>query len=415
MCFQTLLTIGRREMNVRESKARVNLALNTVRTVAAYMVVLGHVRALFFVDYDSSDSKSLLHTLFYILTSLGHPAVIVFFVLSGFWVGGAAQRSITDGSFSWMNYCVARLTRLWLVLIPALVLTHFLDRMGELVNAASDIYLGSNDYHTVVPVGGPLQNLDFVDTLGNAFFLQSIYVAPVGTNTPLWSLAYEFWYYIIFPALLLVVARKTGRRARVAAAVVVILSVCIAGPEVLALFPVWLAGAAIAWKGQGILVVLRRLAGVRLLVIRAFAVVLLFAVAGVSVLLRETGNALDYAVALAAVILVVAFSADVTRGKALIRPLSNAAEWSYTLYAIHLPITALLASFLVPLASERWQVSLGSAAAMATVILGVSLLCWLLSLITEARTSAVRSCVLKGVSRTSSRAARDDLRTTNVK
>ena len=36
--------------------------------------------------------------------------------------------------------------------------------------------------------------------LGNAAFLQRILVPELGTNGPLWSLANEFWYYLLFPA-----------------------------------------------------------------------------------------------------------------------------------------------------------------------------------------------------------------------
>lgn len=35
--------------------------------------------------------------------------------------------------------------------------------------------------------------------LGNVFFLQTILTPVFGSNDPLWSLANEFWYYIIFP------------------------------------------------------------------------------------------------------------------------------------------------------------------------------------------------------------------------
>jgi len=37
----------------------------------------------------------------------------------------------------------------------------------------------------------------------NVFFLQTITVPVYGSNSPLWSLANEFWYYLLFPLLLL--------------------------------------------------------------------------------------------------------------------------------------------------------------------------------------------------------------------
>lgn len=43
----------------------------------------------------------------------------------------------------------------------------------------------------------------FLTFLGNFFFLQNIFVSTFGTNSPLWSLSYEFWYYVTFPLLLI--------------------------------------------------------------------------------------------------------------------------------------------------------------------------------------------------------------------
>jgi peptidoglycan/LPS O-acetylase OafA/YrhL len=37
--------------------------------------------------------------------------------------------------------------------------------------------------------------------LGNLVFLQAILVPTWGSNGPLWSLAFEFWFYIWFPTL----------------------------------------------------------------------------------------------------------------------------------------------------------------------------------------------------------------------
>jgi peptidoglycan/LPS O-acetylase OafA/YrhL len=37
--------------------------------------------------------------------------------------------------------------------------------------------------------------------LGNLFFLQTVASPVFGSNAPLWSLANEFWYYVLFPLL----------------------------------------------------------------------------------------------------------------------------------------------------------------------------------------------------------------------
>jgi len=64
--------------------------LNIVRWVAALLVVLQHIRFLWFAEYANEQNKSSLIKIFYFFTGFGSEAVIVFFVLSGFLVGGGS-------------------------------------------------------------------------------------------------------------------------------------------------------------------------------------------------------------------------------------------------------------------------------------------------------------------------------------
>lgn len=64
--------------------------LDLMRYVAALLVVLGHFRADFFVNYDQlpASQHGGITQIIYVLTSLGHSSVLIFFVLSGYLVGG---------------------------------------------------------------------------------------------------------------------------------------------------------------------------------------------------------------------------------------------------------------------------------------------------------------------------------------
>ncbi len=93
-----------------------------------------------------------------------------------------------------------RLTRLWVVLLPALVLTVALDLAGlRLFPQSTSIYHG--------PAGQSEVRANLIHTLsplvvaGNASFLQTILVPTAGSNIALWSLSNEFWYYLAFPFL----------------------------------------------------------------------------------------------------------------------------------------------------------------------------------------------------------------------
>jgi peptidoglycan/LPS O-acetylase OafA/YrhL len=110
--------------------------------------------------------------------------VLVFFVLSGFLVGGQIISRLQSGNFDLNSYVIDRATRIFVPLIPAVILTVFIG---------------------VFWLGIPFA---FMQSLGNAFGLNGVLTPTLSANTPLWSLAYEIWFYIFGGALGLVLMRK---------------------------------------------------------------------------------------------------------------------------------------------------------------------------------------------------------------
>lgn len=179
---------------------RREIALDLIRGCAALLVCTNHLRAASLESYQGLSSTTVLQKLFYLLTSLGHQSVIVFFVLSGYFVGGSLLSR--GDAFSWRDYVSARLTRLWVVLLPALLLTLASDLV--LRQVAPGVLSGA--YATIWNMGpqpGGEYSLGVEVFFGNLLFLQKIFTPVFGSNDPLWSLAYEFWYYMLFPLLLI--------------------------------------------------------------------------------------------------------------------------------------------------------------------------------------------------------------------
>lgn len=149
-----------------------------IRFISAFMVVAIHARGglwVAWIDLESTD-KSIPIAIFYALTRAGTEWVLVFFVLSGYLVGGKVADKVMRDQFDVRSYARDRLTRIMVPLLPTLIWS-----------GAVAFYIGRDA--TV---------LSFV---GNIFGLQGVIVSAYGGNFPLWSLAYEIWFYVLAGAV----------------------------------------------------------------------------------------------------------------------------------------------------------------------------------------------------------------------
>jgi len=172
--------------------------MDLLRTLAATAVVLNHARDLLLQDYQSHISSYSLKA-FYFATGLGHSAVMIFFVLSGYWITSSVYSDLVEGTWSWRTYLIARITRLWTVLLPALIIGGLCDLAGRYW-LHLPIYLGTSGSHVLN--FDVATRLNYRDAIGSILFVENVITAPFGSNSALWSLANEFWYYIWFPGLL---------------------------------------------------------------------------------------------------------------------------------------------------------------------------------------------------------------------
>jgi peptidoglycan/LPS O-acetylase OafA/YrhL len=227
--------------------------MDTIRGAAAILVMLGHSHSLFFSSLNGSaatmpgraSEMMAVHHAPSPQINIGNEAVMVFFVLSGYLVGGSVLRSIQRNCWSWKDYLTKRLTRLWIVLLPALILTVVLDHVGIRLYPESTSIYQSPVGQTEVPAN-LIHTLSLRVVAGNGLFLQSILVPTAGTNGALWSLSNEFWYYSIFPLLVFICWRFSTVLVRIVSALMAVTLLFFIGSNEAALFPVWLLGAAIS-------------------------------------------------------------------------------------------------------------------------------------------------------------------------
>ena len=221
-------------------------SLDLVRGIAALLVLAGHLRAYVLQSYGEVSPAGVLVSAFYFVTGLGHQAVIVFFALSGFLVGGKALHDLLAQRFSWSRYLLRRFTRLWIVTVPALLLTMLLDSIGLAVTRGVGYDGRFFDMYAVGP--GPVGvDESWLTFFGNLSFLQTINVPNFGSNGPIWSLANEFWYYIVFPLAAWLVLAPWGRSARIGGLLLLVFLGIMLPPWLLQAGAIWVAGAAAAW------------------------------------------------------------------------------------------------------------------------------------------------------------------------
>lgn len=322
-------------MSVRQ-KARL-VALDALRGLAALLVLSGHIRAYALHNFGEIDQPGLLLKVFYFLTGLGHQAVVIFFALSGFLVGGQALADILTGRFLWSRYLLRRLTRLWIVVIPTLLLTFLLDKGGILLTGGA----GYDGRYYDVFLSGPHKpigtDLSLPAFLGNVAFLQTIAVPIFGSNSPMWSLANEFWYYIIFPmaAWIACVSMMTLKRLALFAgllAIIVLLPASILRDGL-----IWIAGAAAAWCADRpeFTLFLKRFS-TRIIVISFFFLALIASKARPDIV-----GDLWLGVAVAAALPALALLPRIG-GRSFAFAAFAASEISYTLYLTHFPLLTFL-------------------------------------------------------------------------
>jgi peptidoglycan/LPS O-acetylase OafA/YrhL len=317
--------------------------LNAIRGAAALVVLLGHTRSLFFSSLTANSGSAQAAN--YIArgnrATVGEEAVIIFFVLSGYLVGGSVLRSVKNGTWSWKDYLFKRITRLWVVLIPALAFGICLDVLGtHLFDPATSIYSGPSS--TLVP-HDLLARLSWKVIGANVVFLQGILAPTVGTNNSLWSLAYEWWYYLQFPLLILAFGKATRPSIRILYLALFIGSAVFVGREIVILFPTWLLGAAIA------ALPITKLSKMIALPILALSISCLLLVKKLDI--SRDGAAWGVAIAFSLILFCAVRQRGSCRNVIYRRVSGFFSDISYTLYLIHLP----LAIFICALVDRPWH------------------------------------------------------------
>lgn len=169
-------------MSKQSGRAGHYVALDSLRGVAALIVVLHHLAAFYLSRFPSGPGTRA----FDLIRSFGHPAVIVFFVLSGFVLMSSttAKRTIDT-----KHFLVKRLFRIYpaflLSMITAFLTAAIIDRPQ--IDNLGDYWNHANPILTIS---------DFIGLLSLLLWFSGANALPVA-----WSLVHEMRFSLLFPLI----------------------------------------------------------------------------------------------------------------------------------------------------------------------------------------------------------------------
>jgi peptidoglycan/LPS O-acetylase OafA/YrhL len=301
-----------------------SMLISLLRGLAALVVAWAHLRAQMYPGFGAVAHPPLLFQGLAFGAGFAYLAVIVFFVLSGWLVGGSFLNKL-DSDRAFQNYTIDRVSRLWVVLVPIFLVVLIAGVAMGILKTEGVSFSTSESYSVSV-------------FLGNMIGLQTIIVPPFGGNFPLWSLANETWYYVLFPLLVLVFRGRTiATRAAAILAIGVIIQL-VHGAIVL-YFSIWLLGAAFSRvKIEGGLV---------------WRLILLLVFVGSAVIIRLKGKTditpggypqyLVFSLVFVLFLSSMQFKRQASPGLGLLdRAGKFFANFSFTLYVLHIPLIAVI-------------------------------------------------------------------------
>lgn len=320
---------GREHEALRDHRRGRLFKLEAIRGFAALYVVLHHAHLI-------------AHGTLQVLFSFGQEAVMLFFLLSGFVIYYSTYGPGTPVTFG--AYFNRRFRRIWPLFLFALLFAYGLTCLS---------------HRALMPIST-------LQLLGNLLMLQDVSALKPGVwfdtfagDSPLWSLSYEWWFYMLFFPLATLLAHRSGRQKYVAFAVSAVGALTYqAAPNqislILGYFFIWWVGVemgrqylreqTLTWTGQAPALLM------------STALTCLWSISAVGAKLHHahlrfgTSPVLELrhmGSALALLVVGLAWYRAGFRGfRFTLSPLARLAPVSYGLYVLHVPVLLCLQSLL---------------------------------------------------------------------
>ncbi len=340
--------------------------LDSIRFLAAFIVVISHTAHVFQTNFEglADNYNGPLSAIMYLILRSGAEAVLIFFVLSGFLVGGRSAEKIRNGHFNTRSYIIDRSVRILLPLIPALLLSYIVNYLiGE--------------------------NYTWYDYLGNLLSLQGIFVPPV--NGVLWSLSCEVWYYVFMLGVALLIVNKSKKWGGV---FILVLSLMAISNLHITGWYMWMFGALFFIIRKNIISSKATWAMIALFVIMSFYMKQTYRGLLIPSIPTPSRDVILSLYGLSAAYLLSYVIDKKPHSKPGIVLQSLGEKWSkfsYTLYLCHYPLLHVVYKYIYPVQSD--QMNLCTTLTILLIATCVTLICYPIYYLFERHTSTVKQFI----------------------
>jgi peptidoglycan/LPS O-acetylase OafA/YrhL len=253
--------------------------------------------------------------------------------------------------------------------------------------------------HAKIP---PQTSQKISDLISNAFFLQPFKGTQWGGNGPLWSLSYEFWYYLVFFSIISVVSYLLKREISfglIPNLLVLFVASRILDLDWLILGIIWLSGALAAYflKLDSFVSFTRKYQ--KPIALKLTLLTFTFTLPAL-ICLKLLPRFISFPIAIVFLTIAISLTQNehtIDLNGSLRKTIVRGSEYSFSLYLTHFPLIALATSLFVPV--DRWRMSPFGILILMLLTLGALLTAYGFAWLTEFNLTQVRIALRSRVQR----------------
>ena len=302
-----------------------SITLDLIRGISAQLVVVGHGISFFGIF------KSLHQPNFPWMQNI---AVLIFFILSGFLITYSTLRKT---NYTFKHFFADRFSRIYTAFVPSLLIVLLIDYIAKTLSPARFYYEEAYNIKTFI---GNLFMFQDHPLANNTFHLPNI--TSFGSARPFWTLAVEWWIYLCFGYLFLVIFKKKSTIFNISIlaflAIVPIFNFIGGRGNGLSLF--WIFGAMVYYfASKNILKTLTT--SIKIVMFIAF---LVLAILRIKIIMEEYEAIFAFSLAML-LLLTLDLSKNIKYSTFWTKTIKFIASYSYTLYLVHYSVLSFIVGY----------------------------------------------------------------------